>query len=66
MLRLLVVWLINALALLTVAYVMPSIRVDSFTAALIYALWPRNGRDFRRASRLPLKEKEDGDDRPLA
>jgi len=38
MLRLLVVWLINALALLTVAYVMPSIRVDSFTAALIAAV----------------------------
>jgi putative membrane protein len=38
MLRLLVVWLINALALLTVAYVMPSIHVDSLATALIAAV----------------------------
>jgi putative membrane protein len=38
MLRLLVVWLINALALLTVAYVMPSITVASFGTALVAAL----------------------------
>jgi len=39
MLRLFVVWLINAVALLTVGYVMSSwIRVDSFSAALIAAL----------------------------
>jgi len=37
-LRLLVVWLINALALLTVAYVMPSIHVESFGTALVAAV----------------------------
>jgi len=38
MLRILVVWLINALALLSVAYVMPSIHVDSFGTALVAAV----------------------------
>jgi putative membrane protein len=38
MLRLIVVWLINAVALLTVAYLMPSIRVDSIGAALVAAV----------------------------
>ena len=38
MLRVLLVWLINALALLTVAYVMPSIHVDSFGTALVAAV----------------------------
>jgi putative membrane protein len=37
-LRLLVVWLINALALMAVAYLMPSIAVSSFGAALVAAL----------------------------
>jgi putative membrane protein len=37
-LRLVVVWLINALALMAVAYLMPSITVSSFGAALIAAL----------------------------
>ena len=36
--RLLVVWLINTLALIAVAYLMPSIQVSSFGAALIAAL----------------------------
>ncbi len=36
--RLLLVWLINAVALLAVAYVLPSIRVDSFGTALVAAL----------------------------
>ncbi|MGH8687687.1 MAG: phage holin family protein [Burkholderiales bacterium] len=36
--RILVVWLINALALLTVAYVMPSIHVASIGTALIAAV----------------------------
>jgi len=36
--KLLLIWLLNALALLTVAYVLPGIRVDGFTAALIAAL----------------------------
>ena len=35
--RLLVVWLINTLALLAVSYLMPSIEVTSFGAALIAA-----------------------------
>lgn len=35
--KLLIVWLLNALALLAVAYLMPSIQVDSFTSALIAA-----------------------------
>jgi putative membrane protein len=37
-LRLLVVWLINALALIAVAYLMPSISVATFGAALVAAL----------------------------
>ena len=35
--RLLVVWILNAIALLAVAYLMPSIEVTGFTAALIAA-----------------------------
>ena len=38
MLRLLVVWLINAVALIAVSYLMPSVQVTSFGAALIAAL----------------------------
>ena len=38
MLRLLLVWLLNALALMAVAYVMPSVQVASFGAALVAAL----------------------------
>ena len=38
MLRLIVVWLISALALLTVAYLMPGIVVADFTAALVAAV----------------------------
>ena len=37
MLRLLIVWLINTLALLGVAYIMPSVRIESVAAALIAA-----------------------------
>jgi putative membrane protein len=37
-LSLLLVWLINAVALIAVAYLMPSISVSSFGAALIAAL----------------------------
>ena len=37
-----------------------------FLCALVYALWPRNGRGFRRAAELPITEKENGDDRPPA
>jgi putative membrane protein len=37
-LRLLLVWLINAVALIAVAYLMPSITVSSFGAALAAAL----------------------------
>jgi putative membrane protein len=37
-LRLILVWLINALALIAVAYLMPSITVSSFGAALVAAL----------------------------
>lgn len=37
-LRLLLVWLINAVALIAVAYLMPSITVSSFGAALVAAL----------------------------
>jgi putative membrane protein len=36
--RILLVWLINTLALIAVAYLMPSISVSSFTTALIAAL----------------------------
>lgn len=35
---LLLVWLINTLSLMAVAYLLPSIRVDSFTTALVAAL----------------------------
>ena len=38
MLKLLLVWVINAVALLAVAYLMPSIMVANFTTALIAAL----------------------------
>jgi len=38
MIRLLIVWLINALALMAVAYLMPSVEVSSFGAALVAAL----------------------------
>ena len=38
MLRIFIVWLINAVALLTVAYVMPSIHVASFGTALVAAV----------------------------
>jgi putative membrane protein len=38
MIRLLVVWLINAIALIAVAYLIPSIQVSSFGAALVAAL----------------------------
>ena len=37
MLRLLVVWLVNTVALVGVAYLMPSIRIESFATALIAA-----------------------------
>ena len=36
--RLLLVWLINALALIAVAYLMPGVSVASFGAALVAAL----------------------------
>jgi putative membrane protein len=36
--RILLVWLVNTLALIAVAYLMPSISVSSFTTALIAAL----------------------------
>ena len=36
--RILLVWLINALSLLAVPYVLPSVSVDSFTIALLTAL----------------------------
>src|SRR4051812_104118 len=36
--RILLVWLINALALIAEAYLMPSIHVSSFTSALVAAL----------------------------
>ena len=38
MFKLLLVWVINAVALLAVAYLMPSISVASFTTALVAAL----------------------------
>jgi putative membrane protein len=37
-LRLVLVWLINAVALIAVAYLMPSVAVSSFGAALVAAL----------------------------
>lgn len=36
--KLLLIWFLNALALLTVAYVLPGIHVDGFAAALVAAL----------------------------
>lgn len=36
--KLLLVWLINALALMAVAYLLPGITVDSFVTALVAAL----------------------------
>jgi len=40
--------------------------VAIFACVLVYALWPRNGPRFRRAAELPMKEKDLGDDRPIA
>lgn len=37
MLRLLLVWVVNTVALLAVAYLMPSVRIESFGTALIAA-----------------------------
>ena len=36
--KLLIVWLINALALLALPYVVPSVQVDSFVTALVAAM----------------------------
>lgn len=36
--KLLVVWLLNAIALVAVAYLLPGIRVESFITALVAAL----------------------------
>jgi putative membrane protein len=36
-LRLLLVWVVNTVALLAVAYLMPSVRIDSYTTAIIAA-----------------------------
>ncbi|QDC43266.1 phage holin family protein [Methylophilus medardicus] len=38
MLRLLVVWVLNALALMAVAYLVPGIHIANFTAALLAAV----------------------------
>ena len=38
MMRLLVVWLVNTAALVAVAYLMPSVSISSFGAALVAAL----------------------------
>src|SRR6266496_1898958 len=38
MLRLLLVWLVNTVALIGVAYLMPSVSISSFGAALVAAL----------------------------
>ena len=38
MARLLLVWLLNAIALLAVAYLLPSVQIASFGAALVAAL----------------------------
>ena len=37
MLRLVLVWILHTLALLAVAYLMPSVRIESFATALIAA-----------------------------
>lgn len=36
--------------------------VAVFAGALAYALWPRNQETFDAAARLPLSEKEPGDE----
>jgi len=33
-----------------------------FAAALTYALWPKNQQKFDEAARLPLSDKEPGDE----
>ena len=38
MMNLLIAWLVNSISLIAVAYLMPSIRVDTFVTALIAAL----------------------------
>ena len=44
--RILLVWLINALALIAVAYLVPSIHVSSFTSALVAALVLGSRKDY--------------------
>jgi cytochrome c oxidase cbb3-type subunit IV len=39
--------------------------VAIFLAAVAYAMWPSKQKTFSRAARLPISEKERGDDRPL-
>jgi putative membrane protein len=36
-LRLLLVWIVNTVALMAVAYLMPSVRIDSYTTAIVAA-----------------------------
>ena len=36
--------------------------VAIFLGAVIYALWPRNQKTFDAAARLPLSDKEPGDE----
>jgi len=36
--RLLLIWIFNAMALIAVAYLLPGIKVDGFTSALVAAL----------------------------
>lgn len=40
--------------------------VAIFGVVLVYALWPKNRERFQNAARLPMNEKEHGDDRPVA
>jgi len=39
--------------------------VAIFAAAFAYALWPSKRAEFKRASSIPVAEKESADDRPI-
>lgn len=40
--------------------------VAIFVTVLVYAFWPSKRAEFKRASSLPIAEKESADDRPIA
>ena len=59
MLRLLLVWLVNALALLALPYVFPWVKVDTFTAAPFVVALCRGNLILKRAPRIHKKPADE-------